>query len=525
MTGPLVPARRPPNARLRHLFAPVERFGWEYLEPPAVTIDPALETPPPLVRGRNYRRDLQEWEAARDAAIDAARHSAVTVPVWYPVGPNRTFDVVSLYGGTAVGWEAFLTTFIPPLLGAGALVSVIDLSERRCGGALLTLCPPCGWGCRQDLISASGSTLDLFGRLDGAGLVRLAQDTSAGSEDQVSRSAHQQDRLMLQEVVEQLADGPVTLDRAAAALRVVSRAAPLREEVLSPGEHRRLAVLYGASISQQGDVVGRATRLRAHLQSLRGFSLDRHRAAQAGDARATLRFVRLDPGDDRVTRQLAADLAIEALQRRLRQTQTAGHREVHVILGADGLSRDQVQALMNAAERLRLGLVLVFEHLRDVGAEVLGWGNGCALFMQLQNAEEAERAANHIGRHEIFKISQVTRTTGQTRENARGTTTGFEMGQNRSTTLGMSFARNIGSSMSRSQGTSATESFGTNASISTSESLSEELVVKVETLQSLPHTALLVVDKQSSRRVVLADCNPTILESHRVSTDPLRLGP
>jgi hypothetical protein len=512
------PRARPANRLLRLLFRDGFRLGWEYHEAPAFQVDPALETPPPLVPGRDYRADLARWEREYDAAVQAAGRAVADSPLWYPAGPERRCDAVLVYGGTAVSWEALLATAGASLLGGGRRLTVLDLSERRAGHALRGLGAAAGFAVREDWIASGGTSIDLFQALDADGLVHLVLET-AGHDDSAPRAERQQDRTMLRDVVGCLTEGPVTLPRLVEGLRAVAGMPAGEGSALGRSEYRALLLLYGRGQSERGDVVARANRLCVHARDLTAFALDRRSAPAPGRRRIDLRTIEVAAGEH-LDHQLAGDLVVQAVVRRLRGQQLARGPEALFLLGADRLRTSTLASILDAAERHGLLVLLVFEHLRDAGRDVLGWGNSIAAFLQLQNREEAEAAAGHVGMEEHFKLCQSTRTTGQSAERASGRTTGTSTGHSNALTVGMSFARTITDSFTRSQGTSAQESFGTNASIAATEQLVEELVLKPERFQSLPHTALVMVDKLSDRRAVLLDCNPTVLESRRLALPP-----
>ncbi len=504
---------QPPNQNLEALFQPGLRLGWEFREPPRMWVDPVLETPPPLVPGRDYRQDLARWEQEYERAMRVSSQAATGSPVWYPAGLERHSDVLLVYGGTAVSWEALLATAGSSLLAEGRRLTLLDISERQSGVALRGLAAAAGYRVREDRIASGATTVDLFAALDADGLIHLALE-AAVDDEQLLRAERQQDRMMLREVVGCLGRSPVTLDRMVGGLRVVAGMPPSRD-VLTQDEYRALLVLYGRIQSQQGEVVRRANRLAAHLHDLLAFRLIR-KVPSSERGRVDLRSITVT-AEERLDRQLAADLVVEAVIRRLRRQARSQEREVLFVLGADRMRLDSVDSILHAAERHQILVFLLFEHLQGIGLEVLGWGNSVVAFLQLQNRGEAEAAAGYIGTEERFKLSQSTKTTGQSRERGRGTNTGTSAARSDAFTFGMSFGRTLTTTMTRSEGSSIQDSFGTNASIATTEQVVEELVLKPEQLQSLPHTALAMVDKLSDRRVTLADCNPTVLLSRRVA--------
>jgi hypothetical protein len=81
-----------------------------------------------------------------------------------------------------------------------------------------------------------------------------------------------------------------------------------------------------------------------------------------------------------------------------------------VIAAADEITRPHLAHLADACERCGVPLTLLFRHLPNDPVSVIG--QGATAFMRLADHTEAEHAANFLGRHHTFVLSQYTATCG-----------------------------------------------------------------------------------------------------------------
>jgi hypothetical protein len=86
-----------------------------------------------------------------------------------------------------------------------------------------------------------------------------------------------------------------------------------------------------------------------------------------------------------------------------------------IVAGADEITRSHLERLADACELHGAPLTLLFRHLRDDAATLLG--GGTAAFLRLGNHAEAARAAGYLGRHHTFVTSShaASRSRSQTR--------------------------------------------------------------------------------------------------------------
>lgn len=71
---------------------------------------------------RVYKEEVAAWKRERRHVFEAiARQQKALkcMPLWYPVAPPERTRLLTVTGGSAYGWESFLTTFGASILGAG----------------------------------------------------------------------------------------------------------------------------------------------------------------------------------------------------------------------------------------------------------------------------------------------------------------------------------------------------------------------------------------------------------------------
>jgi hypothetical protein len=180
--------------------------------------------------------------------------------------------------------------------------------------------------------------------------------------------------------------------------------------------------------------------------------------------------------------------------------------------------------------------VLMCEHLRGDLKDFVGGSDSTTVFMRLGNFQEADAAAQHIGRGHKFVLSQLTKQIGETLTTGTSDSYGVQEGVSTTSTDGRGYTSGLsgGSNRNWSNATteSRTESWQKTMSESTARSETDgvtvgrvhEFIVEPTQIQDLPHTAFLLVGAGgSARRMVLGDCFPGISLHPRVSTTPLQL--
>ena len=208
-----------------------------------------------------------------------------------------------------------------------------------------------------------------------------------------------------------------------------------------------------------------------------------------------------------------------------------------IIAGADEISRAHAERLSHACEQRGVPLTLMFRHLRDDAARLIG--GGTAAFMRLGNHTEAEQAAAYIGRRHTFVVSSYTATRGGSQTSTQGSSDGHGTGDSRadarnrgwqdgglfsagSTSGGRSRTTGTSTSTSRNWSTSSSQADGTSWSETATRQRVYEYAVEPTALQNLAEYALLLADR-SGRTLQLhaVECDPAITSFPGVSSAPL----
>jgi hypothetical protein len=210
---------------------------------------------------------------------------------------------------------------------------------------------------------------------------------------------------------------------------------------------------------------------------------------------------------------------------------------VLVVAGADTLRRAHVERLDQVARKNGIRLVLLFRHLRQDAADLIGGGDA-AVFMRLGNFKEAEAAANFIGKEHRFVASQFTvshstnTSTSTSDSTTRGTSsqdstsTGTQSSRSRNLNYGWLFSyraasggvssgtqdsTSVSTGTSWSQAQSTTRQSGASESESVGYQRTHDYTVSPTMLQGLSPTAFILVDPQDPGSPRLGDCDPQIL--------------
>lgn len=352
------------------------------------------------------------------------------------------------------------------------------------------------------------ATSDLLTSLSAQGLVDALVESLYGDAESTERANRAMDERILSAVCGALG-ADLSTARLSAALRLLM-GEPNPSDLLSAEEQQIVAdELFSEQYRQQA---------HSHLRRMESFL---HPLERLGDAAAPRPVANLtcllSVSDGRNARnELLNDLIVQWLVRRM--STSAELPRTLVVSGADELQRRQLEKLSDVCEQRHVRLVLMFRHLRDASLQVLG--GGAVAFMRLGNHAEATRAADFVGRHHTFVLSQLTRTLGgnETHTNTEGDTVSDGI----SGDWGLLFRRaqqwNHGRSWSQTNSYAA----GTNWSDAMSQHRVYEYAVEPRTLQDLPDYAMLLVESRAGgpvRRAV--ECNPSIVTLPRVSMDEL----
>jgi hypothetical protein len=184
-----------------------------------------------------HQRALRKWTTARD---EHRRHQLERrpAPEWAALAPSVPCDRIDVHGGTTYGWEALVTSAGASLLGAGARLTVVDLSREQVAAELVQLAERSGIATEVVLVPAWAERPELPGRT-AAGLQVIAV-SAPGPPPAGDLLADLLARLLVEGVRED--PGVRERDRAARELLMVIGADPLQRshlERLAPLARRR----------------------------------------------------------------------------------------------------------------------------------------------------------------------------------------------------------------------------------------------------------------------------------------------
>jgi hypothetical protein len=501
--------RRPyPSDALSALFGPVERWGWALEKPVPFTPSPLRCSPPQPRPGEDYAATYLGWRESIETEEADSWTQASKVASWSARRPDDEYSLAVLFGGTATGWHALLTTLGGSILGSGSRLNVVNLSERAVTPSLKTLARKCGYRVRIDTVAPSKTSFDLLSFVGHGELIDFVIDV-IHHEGETTAEARE-DRALLRSVAGAMTEPP-TSERLWAGLRVLLRESgpPGPGDPLTPAEYQRMSSLFGEQRRQHTDVVARASRLEHELSDFVALERSaRHAAPESARDPEDLRILEAARTPDRLDFDFSVRILISAMVRRMMRPPSTNGRDLYLIVGADRLNRRLIQSLSDLAEEGGARLVMLFAHLRDDALDALGSGNAAIAFMRLTDHREAAQASSFIGEEEKFVISQTTRTRSESYEQSRGRSTSDERGQSgaRSSDFSRTLTESVGHSDSTNVGSSRGESF----TASETDQRVEEPIAKPHVLQSLPETGLLLVNLQT-RAPVFADCDPTIV--------------
>jgi hypothetical protein len=487
--------------------------GWRWLQR-----DQAREVTPQ----QEYQQALAEWDqrATEHEATELARLAGQ--PEWGSATiPARRTDV---FGGTLAGWQALLTVHGASLLAQQPLL-VVDLTGRH-AASLLTATTQCSgmpaatWRLPHDL-----GRCGLLAELSPAQLAdAIAEALHAGAPGG-ARTDRAIDVRVIQQLAGALAGRGVTPQRLAAAVRsALGHMIP--DGILSPGEQELLAGdLFPVGYREQ--IAASLIRLDAMLAELTAHAAD---GWPAQTARYTC--LAMDAGPRTAAGEVLAALVVQWLT--VQVTTAPGNPPAVIIAGADEITRLHLERLTDACELRGTPVTVLFRHLRDDAASLLG--GGTTAFMRLGNHTEAEQAASYIGRRHTFVVSSYTATRGGSQTGTHGGNDGYGIGGSSSDartrgwqggllgggTSSGGRTRTTGASTSRNWSTSWSQADGTNWSDAEARQRVYEYAVEPTALQDLPEYALLLADRSGATLQLRAvECDPAIITLPGASTTPL----
>lgn len=485
-----------------------------------------------LLRYR-FGQEHKRWESRRRQHEFWQQQRHAQRPTWEPITPGQTTRV-DVIGGTGHGWASLVTTMGASLVAEGTSITVVDLSEERVGGGLAMFAAGLGYPVQQVDLPDSLGQFDLLDNLTPAGVAELIAHAVYTLPTAGTRTDHRAlHRDLIRAVVDELGE-KVTWSRLVAGLMVLRRVHTLvsAELPLSKEEIR--------AITAKIDLVGSSERVSEQVQYLTAVLsplAERDTSASAASSGSTIGEVRMWPprgvtvvatgGTHESTREMLDALLVRRLVIDLSVHERAGAPSVLILAGADHLGLATIEAVAKQAQRVGVRVVLLLAHLRDDLRKLLGTGDGATVLMRLGNAHDAKEAAEFIGRHHTFVLSQITDTVGKSFSDSQSTSQGSSdsTGRSEGTSTAktraafQAMASGYSSSTQDSVTTSRAQTWQDTVSTTSSESTSTgttrsrvyEFQVEPTKIQSLPHTAFILVEHgRDGRRVVAGDCNPGI---------------
>jgi hypothetical protein len=485
-------------------------------------------------RERHHSAELaaqETWQAAAEAHESAETGRLSAVSDWQPAYVEPGCRRVDVVGGTLWGWEALLTVFATSTLASRGPVTVLDLTGERISGELVG-------GAREAGVTAD--VLELPEQLAEADLLNgmepqevtesFIEALYGGLEAGADRAGRALDARILAALCRHLAPGGLTMARIAAGVRVLMGEPAGAEGDLSIEERSFLAdELFSA------DYRARALPQLQRIEAL-AHALAPLGARTTPRPAAALRVLSLGSAWRSATGDFLADVlvawAAHAITHRPETVSTL------VIAGADELAARHLERLTDLADRRGVRVVSMFRHLRENTAHLLGAGP--VAFMRLGNHQEAERAADYIGREHTFTVSQLTHAVGGEQTHSSADTDGGAEGQ------GTSNSRERGESWQGWIGQRGKHQGTTHATTSTSERTWSRTVqiaagenwadtttrqrvfehpVQPRSLQQLPDYALVLVEHRPGGTTVrTVEVNPEIAQLTNPATGPANPG-
>ncbi len=507
------------------------------------------------VQGR-HRQALGDWEKAKQDELRAKAHAEDTTAVWFPVASPPEVDRVDVFGGAARGWPHLLAHLVTYVVKGGVPTTVLDFSQRDVAAPLMDLTvgkvPVGGVQIPRDVDS-----LNLLADLGPDDVTEVVTESLRALRQNPDPVLLAQDRRILKQLTEALG-GSVSPRRLLAGVRVLLGSASPSDDVLHPGEVTTLIRAIDQLAANTDAVRGQLFFLQEALEMLvGGTDSDSESPLPLFPETGLVVVATADPG--RLRKEFLDRIIFQSTLQRLKAGKFGTGDRILAIAGADAIGTEGLEELDRVAVQRGVKTVLLFEHLRGESLNIIGAGQSATVMMRLGNVNEANAAAQYIGRGYSFKLSSLSVQVGITNTNGGGTTTGRTDTRTNSdaTTTGSTDTRgssytsghasghggSSGHSSSRADSSSRTQSYSTaisdssqemnNWSRAESENNTEtsqrvyEYSIEPTVIQTLPETAFILVSGAaagvSGRPLLVGDCNMAIALQKGVSELPLDL--
>ena len=506
--------------------------GWHAVELGDPPVSPLYDSPP-VVADAAQPAAQRKWRAKVEADQRRIAAAHQRQPVWFPVSLLGGGGVLPVFGGGPAMWRSLTASTALQAARTGfGRIRLVNLTHADVFETLRRLVAAGGPAVvRSDVVSPTGSTLDLFGNTPLDELASLVVDVLRTSADASGRRSAGHDKRALIRIGGYLRPGfdlPRLRDAVSVALGDRS---PGTSAALSAHEQRELGDFHDDVVAQQPQVLARLSDLAQDLDALVEYGHDPARPpVRVGRTGPAVRTLEVATGGGTHEHELGRELLARAVARSFAAPSTAS--EVLVVVGAELLAAEVLDLLTGAAAARDKHLVLLFGKITDAAERVLGHGgSGCAAFLRLPHHHDAKVAAEYVGREFTFVVNGFSIADGDTEQwnTSRATSTGTS--HSRSTTATSSsgiagktlnFGRSFGTTVSDSLSINDTHTTGTGGSrqrtFTTNVGRTHDYVLQPETFQHLADDLMLVVDR---RTAVLTNCDPAVLGSSQVSPTPL----
>lgn len=481
---------------------PVIHVGWHAVDPGPAPRSPLLDRVPNTADPRAHERWRGEVEA-EDADLLAIHQQR---PVWFPVQRSATDYIIPVFGGRVGSWRHCVATLSAALIRAGFLeVRVANLSRLRVLDELQRLSAHrrTAWRTEFHVLSGFGSTINpvpVVGLDEMA--VALSELAAPDLADDPLRPGSLQTALL--RVGQHLA-APVKLEALGRALQLVLTGS------VAPGT--RFATHEEQALRRLHAEMRHRPTMRSDLELLErvvcmAWPYRKTRRAQSlGAGQLKVHALEIDATETHtrylVARRLSAFSVVRSFAR-----PAPPSTEALILAGADCLSDDDLAQLLASAETHSKQLVLLFEHLTARTQEYLGaGGTQTAVFFALPNAEEAKRAAEHLGHEYKFVVNGYSVSEGSVKQWSMSHTVSSDTNTNETLTYGRDFSRSIAKGTARGEAEASEEGGSRSRETGTTRGRVHEYVVAPEQFQDIPDNLMLVVQ---GKQVTLADCRPSI---------------
>ncbi|MEU4241967.1 hypothetical protein [Actinoplanes sp. NPDC026619] len=464
-----------------------------------------------------YAAQFADWDNRRQWFEHQQQQSVDAMTEWAAATPSPGTRRVDIIGGTTYGWEAVLTIFGGSLLATRGHMTLVDFTGEALCGELMDLAAMTNRSVQELRLPSELARFDLVAGLEPTELVDCLVEAMYGDAQGANRAERHQDGLLLREICEILAP-TITMARLLAALRVLTDR-PV-QAALTADESGRLLDLQPDESRRQ--MHAHLRRIEAFLQPLESMGLE----SSTPDLN-DLTCLIADGEGGNAQNELLKDLIVQWLARQVRR-ESAPMGSL-VLLGADEVNHRSIEKLSTLCERRGVRLVLFFGHLREESLHTIGGGE--VALMRLGNHQEANQAAEYIGKGHKFVLSQLTRTLGGNETHTLADTIGES--ETHGGNSGKSYSSHgrttsYGTNWSKTRNWSQTESTanGTNWSDASSVQRVYEYALEPRVLQDLPEYAMILVKGQGRGSVIQAvEVDPAIITLPRVSMGPLDLPP